>query len=214
MAVGIAPAARALRQPPEPTPQEREAHMIVHVPFANWCAICVAAKSKDIPHHQVGQYPTAPLIEFDYSFVGSRLEGDTTQTYLNAVHVQSASGFARLVLGKGVEDVTIVPAITAWLGSIGLTTRVTLRADSESSLMDVIRAVSRTRDAETIVETIPIRSSSSIGCCDIRAQMTSAQVRALRLDVQRRFSIWLPVTHPVSGGFCCMQALCWIVSSH
>ena len=98
-----------------------------------------------------------------------------------------------------MEDVTIVPAIIAWLGSIGLTTRVTLRADSESSLMDVIRAVSRTRDAETIVETIPIRSSSSIGCCDIRAQMTSAQVRALRLDVQRRFSIWLPVTHPSFG---------------
>ena len=184
-----------MRQPREPTPQERAAHEAVHLPFAAWCAICVAAKGKDVPHLQIHHFPEIALLEFDYCFVVSSLEGDHTQTYLLGVHVQSGSGFARLILSKGPTDITVVPALIAWLESIGLTTEITCRTDGEPSLVALVREFAQQRRAKTILETTPVRSSSSIGVLDQLAQKMTAQVRALRLDLQKRFSIWLPVTH-------------------
>ena len=40
------------RIPGEPTREEREEHMITHVPYGQWCQHCVSGKAKSQPPHR------------------------------------------------------------------------------------------------------------------------------------------------------------------
>ena len=40
------------RNPADPTPEEREAHMAKgHLPYRPWCSVCVAARGREDPHY-------------------------------------------------------------------------------------------------------------------------------------------------------------------
>ena len=96
----------------EPSQQQRTEHSLTHVPFAPWCKVCVAAKAKDEPHWQMPRFSDdPPLLEFDYSFLGSDEPSDQTQLYLVGIQTQSGSGLARVVRRKGPADATVAPAI-------------------------------------------------------------------------------------------------------
>ncbi len=41
---------RVLHSPCKPTAEEIEKHYATHLPYRNWCPICVAAKAKEAPH--------------------------------------------------------------------------------------------------------------------------------------------------------------------
>ena len=46
---------RTLRDPGNPTEEEREFHMASHLPYRSWCHICVEAKGKEDPILGVGR---------------------------------------------------------------------------------------------------------------------------------------------------------------
>ena len=43
---------RIIASPTRPSPKEVEEHMATHIPFRNWCAHCIAGKSKSNPHRK------------------------------------------------------------------------------------------------------------------------------------------------------------------
>ena len=64
--------ARILRTPEPPTDAARMAHNATHVPFRDWCPICVASRGRSSPHRRVVVNKTAdtlPKFQADYMFI-------------------------------------------------------------------------------------------------------------------------------------------------
>ena len=57
--------ARGLRQPQQPTPQQIADHNLTHLPYRNWCPICVQGKGcqDNYKKHQSRQ----PVIQVDFA---------------------------------------------------------------------------------------------------------------------------------------------------
>ena len=69
---GEARTARILRTPEPPTDAARMAHNATHVPFRDWCPICVASRGRSSPHRRVVVNKTAdtlPKFRTDYMFI-------------------------------------------------------------------------------------------------------------------------------------------------
>lgn len=65
---------RRLVDPRMPTKQEIEEHEPTHLPYRNWCGVCVRAKGKDLDHRQaVGRERQPNECAFDYCFPGDEL---------------------------------------------------------------------------------------------------------------------------------------------
>ena len=43
---------KLVADPRLPTEKEVEKHCLTHLPYRNWCSVCVAAKGKDLDHRE------------------------------------------------------------------------------------------------------------------------------------------------------------------
>ena len=55
--------------PKMPSKEEVEAHEMVHLPFRSWCNVCIAARSKDDPHHLRVITENCQEVHLDYCFL-------------------------------------------------------------------------------------------------------------------------------------------------
>ena len=72
--------ARILRTPEPPTDAARMAHNGTHVPFRDWCPICVASRGRSSPHRRVVVNKTAdtlPKFQTDCTFIRTVAESKT-----------------------------------------------------------------------------------------------------------------------------------------
>ena len=56
------------------------AHNVTHVPFRDWCSICVASRGRSSPHRRVVVNKTAdtlPKFQTDYMFIRTMAESNT-----------------------------------------------------------------------------------------------------------------------------------------
>ena len=169
-----------------PTEAQQRQHMLTHVPYSDWCAICVEACGKDDPHRrQVGEGP--PVIEVDYSFMRTSEPNDKLATVLIAYNKQRHYGFG-CVAQKWPMDQYAINSLVRWLKEHGLASgMIRLRTDSEVSIRAVAAAVAAMRpQGGTLVEVSPVNSSSSLGGVERWSQTLTGHVRALVLDAGRR----------------------------
>ena len=61
-----------------PSPAEQAAHALVHVPYRNWCGVCVRAKGRDLDHRTAvcSEYQI-PEFSFDFCFPGDKESNKT-----------------------------------------------------------------------------------------------------------------------------------------
>ena len=95
--------ARGLRQPKEPTWQERQLHELTHLPFRSWCPLCVQTKSKD-DHHKL-QKDKQPVIQVDYCYI-SEQGTNLILTILVLVDILTGLCAATVVSAKGAIAVS------------------------------------------------------------------------------------------------------------
>ena len=185
----------------EPTREEREEHDKVHCPYAAWCDICLAAKIRDAGHKTVVRSDNElAIVEIDYASPGTEIEDDIVQPILIAYENKHCMGFGRLCQYKGRGDQEAIRAFCPWLMQTGYAGSVRLRCDSEPAIMAVAQDVARMRGAnETILEITPVGSSSSLGGFERFSQTLVAQIRAYKLEVQKKWNVTLMVRSPVYG---------------
>jgi len=51
-AIEAQPGARGIPQPKEPTPEERAAHELTHLPAVPWCQACILGRGRDEAHRE------------------------------------------------------------------------------------------------------------------------------------------------------------------
>ena len=106
---GEAKTARIQRTPEPPTDAARMAHNATHVPFRDWCPICVASRGRSSPHRRVVVNKTAdtlPKFQTDYMFIRTVAESKT-QPCITFVETRSGVVISFMCARKGgYEDLT------------------------------------------------------------------------------------------------------------
>ena len=86
---------------------------------------------------------------------------------------------------------------------MGYLGRVTLRADQEPALVDLLRSIGRLRhDGHTILELATVEDSKSNGFAERAVRSVEEMVRTLKVDLERRLEARVPIDSP---------ALPWLV---
>ena len=100
-----AKSARILRTLEPPTDAARMAHNATHVPFRDWCTICVASRGRSSPHRRVVVNKTAdalPKFQTDYMFVHSNSGREQNSAVYHIRGNAQWSGDASCAPGKEV----------------------------------------------------------------------------------------------------------------
>ena len=96
--------ARILRTPEPPTDAAGMAHNATHVPFRDWCPICVASRGRSSPHRRVVVNKTAdtlPKFQTDYMSIRTVAESKT-QPCITFVETRSGAVIRSCASGKVV----------------------------------------------------------------------------------------------------------------
>ena len=158
---GEAKTSRILRTPEPLTDAARTAHNATHVPFRDWCPICVASRGRSSPHRRVVVNKTAdalPKFQTDYMCIRTVAESKTRPCI---TFVETRSG-------------VVISFMCARKGGYGdLTKEILLHFDAygflspikEMSIIDVCRKVARERNARTVLRFAPKKKSSEQRVC-------------------------------------------------
>ena len=156
--------ARILRTPEPPTDASRMAHNATHVPFRDWCPICVASRGRSSPHRRVVVNKTAdtlPKFQTDYMFIRSVAE---SKTHPRITFVETRNGVVISFMSaqKGsYEDLT--KEILRHFEAYGFLNPVIIQCDKEMSIIDVCRKVAREQNERTVLRFAPKTSHQSNG---------------------------------------------------
>ena len=75
-------APRLLRDPGQPTAQERAAHACIHVPFRAWCRECVLGRGRDRQHRRIEDEDGVPRVSMDYFYANKADEDGGKHTWI------------------------------------------------------------------------------------------------------------------------------------
>ena len=177
--------ARTLRTPEPPTDAVRMAHNATHVPFRDWCPICVASRGRSSPHRRVVVNKTAdtlPNFQTDYMFIRTVAE-TKTQPCITFVETRSGVVISFMCARKGgYEDLT--KEILRHFEAYGFLNPVILQCDTEMSIIDVCRKVARERHARTVFTICAKNKSSEQRVCRSSAR-THSGTRTILPDTNR-----------------------------
>ena len=142
-------AAKPLRAPALPNPEEIEAHYVSHIPYRAWCSHCVRGRGKSFAHHRVDRPEDpeeVPVVSIDYGFFGAPGElpsdavGGAQMPVLVVRDRKSKALFSHLVPSKGVEHFYPEHALARDIRFLGYPS-VVLKSDQERSIRAVAEAV-------------------------------------------------------------------------
>ncbi|CAJ1336689.1 unnamed protein product, partial [Effrenium voratum] len=142
-------AARPLKAPILPSPEEIEAHAVSHIPFRSWCSHCVRGRGKSYSHRQrdhLTDKGAVPVVSIDYGFFGSPGElpeqavGGAKMPVLVVRDRDSKALFTHLVPSKGVEHYYPEQALCRDIEFLGYPS-VVIKSDQEPAIKAVADAV-------------------------------------------------------------------------
>ena len=147
--------ARIPRTPEPPTDAARMAQNVIHVPFRDWCPVCVASRGRSSPHRRVVVNKTADtLLKFQAE--------SKTQPCITFVETRIGVMIRFMCTRKrSYEDLTT--EILRHFQAYGFLNPMIIHCDKDMSIIDVCRKVARERNARTILRFAPKTSQQSNG---------------------------------------------------
>ena len=88
--------AKAATTPYMPTPQEVQEHNLTHLPYRNWCPMCVRGKGRTTNHPP--QRSKRPVVQVDFAYIKAHNEKPTP--VLTAIDVQTGLCMAAMIPDK------------------------------------------------------------------------------------------------------------------
>ena len=130
--------ARKLRTPESSTDAARMTHNATHVPFRDWCPICVTSRGRSSPHRRVMMNKTTdilPKFQTDYIFIRTMTKRKT-QPCITFVETRSGEVISFMRVRKGGhEDLT--KEILRHFEAYGFLNPIIIQCDKEMSIIDV-----------------------------------------------------------------------------
>ncbi len=186
------------RNPNEPTKEEIREHQITHTPFRSWCPECVKARGKATGHPGCeDEERGVPRVHIDYWFmrdgrgeesktIAVMKDDDTKAIKAHAVPHKGNVAWVAEMLAKDIED-------------MGHSKRIIVKSDQEPALKDLVDALKRERESETIIENSKVKDSQSNGTIERAVQEHEGITRTMKLALERRLGKRIRSTHPVTS---------------
>ena len=194
---GEAKTARSLRTPEPPTDAVRMAHNATHVPFRDWCPICVASRGRSAPHRRVVVNKTAdtlPKFQTDCMFIRTVAESKT-RPCITFVEALSGVVISFMCARKGgYEDLT--KEILRHFEAYGFLNPVIIQCDKEMSIIDVCGKVARERNARTVLRFAPKTSHQSSGFVEAVHGHIQELARCYQTQIETNTGVQLSAISP------------------
>ena len=211
------------KTPRQPSQREREEHERTHLPFRDWCAHCIKAKSRNDPHKRERETDVIKdeeftdnaisTVSFDYSYFNDKLVKMTKEEYNEALNKgermnrpmiviedhETGAIVAHMCSQKGPGDKWIVRRIGKDPEEMGYGgTRIILKCDQENPIAAVEQEVIKNRrDVATVPRHSPVGESQSNGRVENAIRRGQEQVRAFYDQLKARTGVSLGTHHPV-----------------
>ena len=181
--------------PKTPTKEEVDAHNLIHLPYRDWCTVCVRARKRNEHHHrQDDSDHSVPTVGMDYCFLkdaeGNEVKVLVTKDYGSRVHFSDAVEFK----GRGTEGT--VERVARHYEQLGHK-KMILRCDQEPAIVDLARAICEIRADPTLLEHSPVGESQSNGKIERGVQTVEEQVRAHLFGLEKRIDRKISATHDI-----------------
>ena len=154
---------RKMLDPKLPSEEEVRDHYRFHIPYRNWCPICVKAKGRDMDHNSSDRERTIFEYCFDYCFPGD--EFGYKLTILAGKERLTKNRMATAVPCKGSSGKFGVDKCMEFFEELGdREKRIIVKIDQEPSMKYLIGDIVAGReDGRTMLEESPAKSSGSNG---------------------------------------------------
>ena len=182
-----------------PSAEERRRHEVMHMPFRDWCKVCVAGAANDRGHHRGDGLKelAVPEVHFDYCFPRSQAGGEYI-VVLVARDREMRMTFAHVVPIKGGELDWISEQVARDLLKLGHHGNLILRSDQEPAITDVLNRVAKLRGtSRTHLEQSPVGDSRANGVAERAIQTIEKLLRVHMLALADRLGGTVPVQHPL-----------------
>ena len=176
--------ARGLRQPQQPTPQQIAEHNLTHLPYRNWCPICVQGKGRQDNYKK--QQSRQPVIQVDFAYIKSQQDSKTIPV-LTAVDVTTQLCMAVMVPDKPSMMDYMANSLQAFIFECGRTQGI-LQSDNEDRLNALLKATAAKVGSMT-VRHAPSYSSNSQGSVERLYRTLLGQVRVVKAQVESNYSM-------------------------
>ena len=189
---------KELADPRRPSGKEVEKHRGTHVPYWNWCDICVRAKGRDWDHRkEVGKERGLCEYSFDYCFPGDEL-GYRLTVLVGRERVTGAS-FATAVPTKGSTGRFTIEKMIEFVEELGDgSQQIVVKTDQEPSIEAVVGDLVKEREeGRTIVEESPKQSSGSNGIVERCVQGIEGHLRVILLEFESRVGEEVDAKEPI-----------------
>ena len=173
--------------PRRPSAREVEEHARTHLPYRNWCPICVQAKGRDADHRKsTNEDRGLSEYSFDYCFPGGEL-GCKVTVPVGRERV-AGTNFATTVPMKGSIGQFVLDKMMDMIDEVGDARQtIIIKTDQESSVKALIEDIVKEReDGRTVVEESPVGSSGSNGVVERAVQGIEGQIRVILLALEER----------------------------
>ena len=169
----------------KPDEMTQAAHVLTHIPFANWCRSCVMGRAPDEPHRRHGDRSeeATPVVVMDYGFMGLSEVDSEVVTMLVMKDTRSGMTSASLLREKGPDEFS-VRAVTSFIEELGYL-HLFVQTDGEPAIKALAAAVKSELARKSGVEQVILRNSppgshASNGATENTVKIVAGLSRTLR----------------------------------
>ena len=189
---------RKLPDPRLPSQKDVELHELTHLPYRNWCPVCVRCRGRDLDHRKsVDEERGMSEYAFDYCFPGDEFEFHLG--VLVGRERTTGAYFATAVPRKGSSGRFAVDKALDFVHDVGdRASRIIIKTDQEPAIRTWARDFCDAReDGRTVLEESPVRSSGSNGRAERAVQSIEAQIRVLLLSLEQNLGFKIDAREPI-----------------
>ena len=204
---------KAVATPDQPTKADIDHHWLDHLPFRNWCSVCVEGRGRERPHHRTREGKRLlPTVCLDYFFVSKKgaisrqewdnlPEGERGAKVLVVRESVNKCTFAHAVPQKGADDaqyaVECLLQDIKWMGF----SRIALKSDNEPAIVRLLAEALKALRIEGLEqigeEHSPEYYPQSNGAVEAAVGAVKGLMRTLLLGLEQRLGHRIPPDHPV-----------------
>ena len=189
---------RSIGDPRLPSPREVEEHNLTHLPYRNWCPVCVRCRGKGLDHRKaVDEERGVSEYAFDYCFPGD--EFGYKLVVLAGREKITGMYFAAAVPTKGSIGRFAVDKAVDYIRELGdQEGRILVKTDQEPAIKTWVNDLIAARpEGRTIAEESPVKSSGSNGRVERAVQTLEGQIRILLLSLEGHLGRAVDAKEPI-----------------
>ncbi len=203
-----------LSSPMKPSAADVDEHYCTHLPYRNWCPVCVKAKAKEGDHRRRVELEDdksgLPIVALDYQALNEetneegekkrmlvdKSEDDGKLKMIVGKDEPTGNVLAHFVLCKGIGDEWAIKRVVKDLEEMGRGHAI-VKTDGEPAIVAVQNRLQALRAGRTVPRNPPAYNPESNGPCEKAVQDVAAHLRAVIIGLESRLGVSIDDRLPI-----------------